>query len=227
MKKMLLALVMSSWSGRVAVLLALCSFTPASRADVVVMNNTGSGPSDPTFPTTGDSSATVGYIAEIFTTGSGGTIDNLALQLDIVAGSSANVYITANLTTFTLLGTVSSGTTQNHQNISVNFGANPLYSLSANTIYAIVLEPSGSGVGWDYTSSTATGGDATDGVSYESTDGGVSWSPYVTGASMQLDMLAAVPEVPMTGAVMGFGALAIATGSVFRKKVYAFVSTAA
>lgn len=225
---MLMALVMSPRSVGATILLALCSFTSVSRADLVVFNNTGSGPSDLTFPTVGDSGTTAGYIGQVFTTGSGGTLTSLALQLDITAGASASVYITPNAfdsATFTLLGTVASATTQAHQNISVDFGANPLFSLNASTTYAIVLESSSANMAWDYTSSTASGGDGTAGGTLESTDGGTTWSTFVSGDQMQMDLIAAVPEVPVTGAVMGFGALAIAAGCTLRRKLCPSVSS--
>jgi hypothetical protein len=89
-------------------------------------------------------------------------------------------------------------------------------ALAANTEYAIVMMNPATSVKWEaVTSSTypSSGGTATmDGnVYYHAT----AWQTYSAGTYMQLDV---VPEVPATGIVAGFGALAIGMGHAWRSK---------
>ena len=191
-------------------LLALLAFTSILRADVVTLNNTGGSSDGSTIGTSG------GWIAEQFQTGVGGDLTGLALQLNFTAASSANVYITSDLSTFTLVGTVSSGTVGNNQIISLSLLTNPY--LAAGTSYLIALEPSNASVAWDYTRNSASGGDGVFQGNVYSQNSGVNWNGYDQGAYMQMN-LTVVPEVPKTGMVMGFGALAIAMGETLRRKL--------
>ena len=215
MKKNLVALFGLSRWGVGAVALALCAFAPASRADVVV-NNTG----DATFTQLGGSE-----FAQVFTmSGTSGNISSLTLDLYSTAGGTVNVDLYGTSSgqpngSATLLGTVTAGTSGGGQLISVSGLNNVL--LTSGTQYAIALEYNSS-VQWEY---TLTGGV---GSIYSSTDNGVSWGVYGGSGSLQMNLQTTpVPEVPMTGIVMGFGALAIAVGGILRRKMRTAVSSIA
>lgn len=198
--------------GMGAVLLGLCAFTPVSRAAVVV-NNTG-----------GNSSYTGGVpLGEVFTmSGTSGDLTSLTLQLFSSAGGVAevdlySVILGAPSSELYVLGNVSPGT-GNNQIVAVSSLNNVL--LNANATYAIVLQaPSSGSMAWDAISGTVSGGTgpALGGEYYQS--GGV-WYSSNPSASFQMNLqTTAVPEVPMTGVVMGFGALAIALGRKLRLAV--------
>jgi len=205
--------------GAGAVVLAFCAFTPASRADVIV-NNTGG-------VTFGDGSGAM--YAQVFTMPASGeaNLSSLTLTLDSVdSGSgSAEVYVyntdgTLPTTVLYNLGSVSlSSPSASSVNPSVD-------SLTLGGTYAIVVDLTGGiAPAWYDTSSSGSGGTALSplGGSYYLFGG--TWDSN-GGGYFQMD-LEAVPEVPMTGLVMGFGALAIAIGHTLRRKLRPAVSSIA
>ena len=209
-----------------AVLLALCAFTPVSRADVIV-DNTGAV----------SQFVSGSSFAQVFTmSGTSGNLSSLTLNLDVVgSGGSAqidlyNVSAGAPTTLATALGTVSGTGGGNLVLANVTLGSNPL--LTAGSSYAIVLDypasPNGS-LAWNYESGHASGGDGSLGSIYLSANSGATWGVYgIRADSMQMNLQTTpVPEVPMTGVVMGFGALAIALGHTLRRKLSTAVSSIA
>jgi hypothetical protein len=206
-------------------LLALCAFTPVSRADVIV-DNTGAV----------SQFVSGSSFAQVFTmSGTSGNLSSLTLNLDVVgSGGSAqidlyNVSAGAPTTLATALGTVSSASTGSSVLAAVSLSSNPL--LTAGGTYAVVMEypstPSGS-LAWNYTTGNASGGTGSFGGIYFSTDHGANWNVYSTLNAMQMNLQTTpVPEVPMTGVVMGFGALAIALGHTLRRKLSTAVSSIA
>jgi hypothetical protein len=208
-----------------AVLLALCAFTPVSRADVIIDNTSGSfAGSD-----LGDT------YAQVFTMpGYGGTISSLTLVLGFnYTTSPAEV----DLYSFngslpgsqigSALGTVSAGSSGN-----VTVGLTSFPVLSSGVSYAIVLQnPSSGFIAWNFTADpSANTGDGTLGGQYSSGDNGVSWGLIVNSSGDYFQMslqTSPVPEVPMTGAVMGFGVLSIAMCHTLRRKIRPAVSSIA
>ena len=214
---------LSSW-GVGAALLALCAFTPLSRADVIVDNTArpliGSDGNVPT--------------AQVFTMPTSGaatyTISSLTLSLGAGSSGTAEVY-------------VYNATSGNPPSLGYNGGGNALYDLgsvngatgvvnltspssdilSLSGTYAIVLAGSGT-ISWDYTTTAGNsnvGATGTLGGSYDWS--GTTWG-INSGQFFQMDLNATpVPEVPMTGAVMGLGTLAIALGTALRRKIWAAV----
>ncbi|HEY5041760.1 MAG TPA: hypothetical protein VIK53_07125 [Verrucomicrobiae bacterium] len=199
-----------------AFLLSLCVFTSVSYADIVV-DNTGD-----THDATGSSGVT---FAQVFTMGTAGNISSLTLSLSGSASSEVYVY---------------SATSGSSPSSAYNGLGNALYdlgnvsassptitglndSLSAGGTYAIVLALSGSQ--WNLTTSSSIvtdNGSSIGGLYY---DNAGTWSGL--GGDFAQMNLAAVPEVPMTGAVMGFGVLAIAVGATLRRKLRPAVSSIA
>ena len=217
MKKNLGTFILASRWGVGVVLMAFCAFTPVSRADVIV-DNTGAT----TFTHLGGAP-----VAQVFTMpGYSGDISSLTLELCSAAGGTANVdlyNVSGGVPTgsATLLGTVTAGI-GDKQVISVSSLNN--VTLTAGDSYAIALDVSGP-VSWDYTQSSAAGGDGTFGSIF--TYDGVNWNTYA-GGTLQLGLQTTpVPEVPMTGAVMGFGALAVALGHTLRRKLSSVFSSIA
>jgi len=199
-----------------AVLLGLCAFTPVSRADVIINNMP---PGETTLaPISG---ATVGQVFTMSSPNGSGTLSSLTLELYSTSGGIVNVDLYnapsgAPTGSAILLGTVTAGTSGNQ---AIGVSSLNHYSLAVGTQYAIVLEQSGS-VSWDFTSSTASLGYGTLGTIYTSVNSGVTWGAYGGSGGMQMNLQTTpVPEVPMTGVVMGFGALAIALGRKLRPNV--------
>lgn len=198
-----------------AIMLALCTFTTASRADVTIVGNTGD-------TTIGNTAPSLTF-AQVFTMGSGGTISSLTLTLG--GSGSSHVYIYA----------ASSGAPPTS---SYNGSGNALFdlgsvsassptltglndSLSAGT-YAIVLAANGSA--WDITPSSSVvtqNGSSIGGLYYDS------FGTWTTSGHdyAQMNLASSVPEVPMTGAIMGVGVLAIAGGRTLRRKLRPLVSS--
>ena len=204
-----------------AVLLALCAFTPVSRADVIV-DNTGATTLSTVFGGPGH------QIAQVFTmSGTSGNISSLALLLDsTTAGTytlNVDLYATSSgaptgLATF--LGTVTASTTGDRQLIGVSSLTSGV-TLTPGTQYAVALEQNGN-LQWDYTSTSGVG------PIYYSLDAGSTWTVYGSPGNMQMNLQTTpVPEVPVTGVVMGFGALAIAVGGTLRRKLHPAVSSIA
>jgi len=199
-----------------AAFLALCAFNPVSRADVIVNNLPGNG-----FTSAGSSGQGTLSLGEVFTPGSDESLSSVTLSLNFSASDSASVYLYdtssgAPTGTGTLLGSVS-------QSSSIINGLNN--ALTGGTAYAIVLGPENSpgNMSWNNTTTTGSGGTGSLGGAY-SFDG-VNWNQN-TGINFQMEV-SAVPEVPMTGVVMGFGALAIAVGGTLRRKLRPAVSSIA
>jgi hypothetical protein len=204
-----------------AIVLTLCAFTPVSRADVVI-NNLGDSIAAHEL-NSGDP------LAQVFTitASSAGDLSTLTLQLYSTAGGTANVYLyntSSDVPTgsaIATLGSVTAGTSGSQQ-VAVDAGGgsvNP-YNLTAGT-YAIVL---GTGsLAWDSTITTASGSGSlpSDMLYYN----GTSWLSQDTAFGQML--LSTVPEVPMTGMVMGFGGLAIALGHTLRRKLHPATSSIA
>ena len=111
------------------------------------------------------------------------------------------------------LGTISAGS-------STISGLNDL--LAGGVTYAIVLNANGTGLGWNYTSDptvTAAGGASLPATRFY-TGSGPFGGPFGDYGQMSMSVTP-VPEVPITGAVMGFGVLAVAMGTAIRRKVSA------
>ena len=202
--------------GAGAILLGLCAFTPVSRAAVIV-NNTGN-------PSTTLSGATV---AQVFTmSGTSGNLSSLALTLDINSAGTAAVDLFnvdgggAPTTLAAVLGSVTTTSAGNPVTVAVNLTSNPLFTAGGS--YAIALAypaiPSAS-LSWDYTTTAGSGGTGSLGGLYYSFNSGSTWTAYGGGALQMNLQTTPVPEVPMTGVVMGFGALAIALGRKLRLAV--------
>ncbi len=204
---------LSRW-GAGAVILALCAFTPASRADITVVDNTGD--------TLAGNTASGLTFAQVFTMGSGGTISSLTLTL--TGSGSSEVYIYAasagNPPTSTYNGAGNAMFTLGSVSASSPTLTGLNDSLSAGT-YAIVLAANGSG--WDITSSSSvvTQNGSSIGTLYYDNSG--TWT--VSGSDFAQMNLAAVPEVPRTGMIMGFGGLAIAVGGTLSRKLRPAVSS--
>jgi hypothetical protein len=206
--------------GAGAVLMALCAFAPVSRASVIVDNTADT--------VAGNAYTTSFSQALVFTMPNySGTISSLMLEL--AAGTSGTENVEIYSVSFgvptgsgTLIGTVSSGLTGL---ISVSLTSSPI--LSASTSYAIALMQSANGAAWEYTTTSANpGGDPNASVGslyYYSGAWNVESGQYT---EMKLQTTP-VPEVPVTGVVMGFGALAIALGRTLRGKLRPQVSSIA
>lgn len=172
----------------------------------VIVDNTGT----PNFYVGG---ATYG---QLFTM-SGTSFNSLTLELYSASGGTANVSlynVGSGLPTSlnTLLGTVTAGVGDG-QLVSVTpFSVS---GLTSGNQYAIVLSQSSS-VRWDWNSTAATGFGAT----ASSADSGATWSSYPSYVQMNLSAVTPVPEVPMTGMVMGFGALTVAMVSTRFRKIH-------
>jgi hypothetical protein len=207
--------------GMGAALLALCAFTSVSRADVTIIDNLADStdlhaleagnPLAQVFTVSADSgnisSLTLGLY--IYSVGGGGSA---TATIDLYSATSGGAPFGSALATLGTVSTTSSGSQQ--------LAVNPVdaYSLTAGT-YAIVLEtPTAGSIGLDATLQTSdSGGTATSplgGIYYY--DG--SWTSADSGFYGQMT-LTAVPEVPMTGMVMGFGVLAIALGHTLRRNL--------
>jgi hypothetical protein len=210
-----------------AVVLALCAFTPASRADVIV-NNTGT----PFASFNGN----VQYAQAFTMPGTIGDpsslISSLALELNVSVIGSENVYLYSvngshvPTGTGTLLGTVNPGSTGDGL-VTPVISLPGNISLAAGTSYAIALNTSGT-IAWDVSSSSTSGGTGTLLGNYNSLNNGSTWSTGPGGFYLQMDLNATpVPEVPMTGMVMGFGVLAVAVGGTLRRKLRPAVSSIA
>jgi len=198
----------------------LIAFTPISHANTILDNLSDTIPGSLT-PNNA--------LAQVFTMPSySGDLSQLELKLDpqFVASESVNVYLdttTSGAPTSglgTLLGTASSSTSGN-QVITLSLSSQPL--LSAGISYAIVIKQETGQVFWDYTTAGGSGGDGTLGGIYSSLTSGSSWSSADSGDFVLMDLeVTPVPEVPMTGAFMGFCALAIAVGHRLRRKSGSF-----
>lgn len=200
---------MKQWEMGVAVL-ALCALVSTSQAEIIVDNTGGASSS-----TVGDASS----LAQVFTmSSSSGGLSSITLGLSGSGSVNVSIYSTS--------GNAPSASLYSLGSISVTSPtltiANPsLYSLTAGTAYAVVISSS-STVSWKYTSSTGSGtgtfGDFYSGGGPWTVVGGSSPGNALSGNYLQMDVVA-VPEVPVTGAVMGFGVFGVAFGcSLLRKR---------
>lgn len=214
-----------------AAVLALFAFTAASRASVVVndLTDTVKGNANDTGNTDK---------AQVFTTEVSGVIDNITLMLNVNnaagEGKTLNVYIDTVSGGAPVKGQqgilIGSVTTESKtfgvEQVPVNLSDN--YSLTAGQSYAIVVNLSSGGtyssgadynVGWEYAPSGASStGNGTFGNAYNGS-ASTSWAWANQTGQQRMMELDVVPEVPMTGMVMGFGALAIAAGDTLRRKL--------
>jgi hypothetical protein len=147
------------------------------------------------------------------------------MTLDITSAGTAavdlfNVSGVAPTTLAAVLGSVTTTSAGNPVTIAVNLTSNPLFTAGGS--YAIALAypatPSAS-LSWDYTTTAGSGGTGSLGGLYYSFNSGSTWTAYGGGALQMNLQTTPVPEVPMTGMVMGFGALAIALGRKLRLAV--------
>jgi hypothetical protein len=201
-------------------LLAFCAFIPVSRAEVIINNLT--------YTADGQINFSTDPIGQVFTMSgtSGDKISSLTLALHFYSAGSANIELyntSAGVPTGAgiLLGTASSASVGNY-NIALSLINTP--QLNANTTYAIVLDTPTSGaigiaVENGSTSPSDSGGTGTLGGIYHHNNG--SWTEDTADDFYDYWRmnLTAVPEVPMTGAVMGFGILALAVGGTLRRKL--------
>jgi hypothetical protein len=194
---------------------------PGFRA-TVVYNNLGDS-------TAGFANQGAAPLAQVFTMpATGGILSALTLGLYSTSGGTATIDLynaSSGGAPFgsvvSTLGSVTVGSS-GFQNIAVNSLNN--YFLADGGVYAIVLETPASGsVSWNTTTTTGSGGSGSQGGFYYNNG---AWTALpVSGYYGQMDLeTTPVPEVPMTGVVMGFGALAIAVGSTLRRKFYPTVS---
>jgi hypothetical protein len=195
-----------------AALLALCTISPLSHA-AVVDNMPAAG-----YSTIGNVEVGNFEQAQVFTMPSyGGTISSLALRLQAPSSVTTDVDLySVSGSTFSFVETFGTVTADSSGTVfAVSLSSNP--SLSADTSYAIALQKAPSTLEWGYTTTSGSGGDGTLGSTYLSTDAGVTWIAGTSGQYLQMD-LAVVPEVPVTGTLMGLGALIIAAVHALRCK---------
>lgn len=190
-----------------AVIIGLWALTVASRADIVVVDNTtvpGTTPYQQLYQQ-----------AQVFTMGANEDLSKLTLVLSGTGSRDVQIWNWASgaPTTMVLNGDLG--------NISqaVNTVSAAGVSLTGGNTYAVVLGLTGANtLGWGYVASTAySSGDGSSlpsgGGLYYNNSG---WTP-VSGNNFRMS-LTAVPEVPITGIFMGIGALAIAAGHSLRRK---------
>jgi len=219
------------------ILLALFAFTSATSASVSIVNDLTAAKSG--YANTYNAGT---ERAQVISTTVGGDIDNITLVLNVVKAAGENQKMNVYVDTVanngkpvsglgTLIGTVTTTTSQTGiQQFNVNVTDND-YKLIAGDSYAIVVDIGASemytsggnsyyDVGWEFanngSASTGSGAFESNG-SYNGS--GVSWNQD-TGEQrmMEVDV---VPEVSMTGVVMGIGAMAIAAGHTLRRKLCA------
>lgn len=191
------------------VILAFCSYVPLTHASVIVDNT-------PNFTLAGNEGAG-DTLAQVFTmpvlTGSyfGGNISSLSL---VMAGSGlSDVYVyNATLggptTPLYSLGSVDAGSGIVTISSSSDF-------LTAGQTYAIEVV-TGASADWLQTASSGSGSGSLGGAYFASGSG------QDVGVYYGMD-LQAVPEVPMTGVVMGFGALTVGLGHTLRRKLVSVI----
>jgi hypothetical protein len=194
--------------GTGAAFLALLACTSTSHADVILDNTTDNG-----FSNDGGQLSVDSYsVAQVFTTPSSDyELNSIYLSFGAASSGSANVYL------YDVTGGVPSGSGTQIGTISGGPG-NTLVSLtstpthSANTSYAVALG-TGGGITWNETSTSVSGvaGAPNLGNEYVFYDGG--WN-HNGSSYLQMEVVA-VPEVSITGAVMGFGVLVVALGRKF------------
>jgi hypothetical protein len=219
MKKYFGVSFLKSRLGAGVALLALGMFAPLSRAsvDINVIDNLHNTPVN---------SLTENEYGQTFTTTTGGLLDGVALTL--ANAGDANIYLLtgtySGAYTLTLLGSISSS--QGSGVVGINTLVNTPY-LSDNTTYGLVVDMTSSTLAWNYQTGTdpGTGFNPTGTLDERIVFGGGSpGSPFNTvdtnpgDNSFLFGISVLVPEVPMTGLVMGFGVLGMAvSGTLLRK----------
>ena len=203
-----------------AALVAFCAFTPALRADVVIVNNLAN--------TVGSHTGAAQELVQDFTPTVGGQISSVTLQLDITTVGSivVNLYsgaasATSAGTLVGALGTITATTTGDDQQFTLSGGSLAIHSLASGTVYGIEIAGTttiGSGLHHQRQTATGSSGSFTGHAWGDGGSGGVTWTQ---GAAYTMMSVNVVPEVPMTGMVMGFGALAIAAGHTLRRTIKA------
>lgn len=207
--------VITSRMGVGMALFVFCAFAPLSRAEIII-DNLGDSPvayenhlNDP--------------LAQVFTmSGTSGGISGLTLGLNVGTAGSATIDLYsatsggAPIGFLATLGTVTAGAT-GPQNLTV--GSLNNYSLTAGATYAVVLETPTSGqMDWVATSTSGSGGTGTLGGIYYYN--GSSWVTQDSAFGLMNLQTTPVPEVPMTGVVVGFGSLAMAGWHGLRRKLH-------
>jgi hypothetical protein len=228
MRKHLTTFFWISRLGTGAAFLALFAFTAASRAGIVIVSN---------LITPIDSTSGHPYMSQEFGTTVSGQINNITLDMHFTSAGSIVVSIYDMGTSST--GAPPSGTGYTLGTITVSGPSAPngtdyylngsdglaSYSLAAGHYYDLVVHVPAS-AGWEYLT-YASGNNSGTGGSFVSPNGaynspnGVSWSNSGISTQEREMELDVVPEVPMTGMVMGIGALAIAAGHTLRRKLCA------
>ncbi len=198
-------------------LVALCALIPVSRAavTVVVDNTLADNSGNAQKGSDGD-----GTYAQVFTMPTGsGYISSLTLTLGTSSSGSDEVYVyktSSGVPTTSLydVGSVSPSSLASPTDVAVSITSPTSDVLTGGGTYAIVLVASGT-ISWEYTDGTANdSGSGTLGEGYQYISG--SWSS-TSPDRFQLN-LQVMPEVPITGTLMGFGALVIAVGHTLRRK---------
>jgi hypothetical protein len=193
--------------GATAAVLGFLACASTSHATVVLDNTADT----PTGPLTGGAAQEF-----LMTTASG---DLTSITLSLAGAGTGNVFV---------YNTVGGSPSVSLVNLGTISTASPTisglnYLLAGGTTYAIVLNANSTGLGWNYTSDStvvATGGAALPPNQFYLGSGPTFGSGNADYGQMSLSVTP-VPEVPITGAVMGFGALAIAMGSTLRRKASA------
>ena len=210
-----------------AVLLVLCAFTPVSRADLI--NNLSKSDGSGTYATASRTdTGIVGEWEQVFIMpAASGTFSISSLTLELYSSSTGqgNVELysvtgsggSAVFTDQGSIGSVSVVSSGDWQQILVNPGSATLNGNSQE--YAVGLTTTSGQISWDFTTVTGSGGGGTLGDQYnEQYD-------YNDNHFQMGLVVTPVPEVPMTGLVIGFGALAIALGHTLRRKTRPTVSS--
>jgi hypothetical protein len=199
--------------GVATVLLVLGASMVAVHADVIVNDLGTANAHTPQYP----GSPAVFY--EIFNTTESGNISAIELQLDSTASGSVTVNL-YNATGTTLgsevgtLGTISVGTGDNQQ---LSITSLTSYPLTAGDNYAIEYSSTPT-ITSDLSSSPSTVGGSEGSYVAFFRNGNDIGTTYTMRDDVEI---AAAPETPMTGAFMGFGALAVAGGNMVRRKLAA------
>jgi hypothetical protein len=213
--KKTLEVFLSAKSLGIAVALAVLFVSALGAQAVIVFDNTGgfSETSTANYP------PPVTYGQSFIMTSGSGAIDGLTLLFGSGSSGSAEVDLynfNGNVwSPVSTLGTVDGSGV-------VNLTSNPI--LQGNSVYAIVLQvPSSGSLSWLGTTALPTTG-FSPGASMYSVNGGVNWNNYLSQSfQMQVSAMTAVPEVPITGVVMGLAVFAIGVGRATRRKHHPMV----
>jgi hypothetical protein len=195
--------------GAAAAVLGFLACASTSHAAVILNNQTDT----PVGPLAG------GAAQEFVMTTVSGTLTSITLSLSGAGIGNVFVYDTTGAggspgSSLYSLGTISAGS-------STISGLNDL--LAGGVTYAIVLNANATALAWSYTSDStvvATGGASLPATRFYTGSGPTFGGPFGDYGQMSISVTP-VPEVPITGAVMGFGVLAVAMGTTLRRKLSA------